>query len=42
MGETCSMLVKFINAYKIVVKNMKGEDLFEDVGLLGRIILKWI
>jgi hypothetical protein len=29
MGETCSMLVKVINAYKSVVKNMKGDDLFE-------------
>jgi hypothetical protein len=30
------------NAYKILVGKMKGRDLWEDVGVVGKIILEWI
>jgi hypothetical protein len=35
MGET-------INACRIIVKNLKGRDYCENLGIGGRIILKWI
>jgi hypothetical protein len=30
------------NAYKIVIRNMKGRDQFEEPSINRRIILKWI
>jgi hypothetical protein len=30
------------NAYKISVGSFKGRDYLEDLGIEGRIILKWI
>jgi hypothetical protein len=30
------------NAYKILVGNLRGRDQSEDLGVDGRIILKWI
>jgi hypothetical protein len=31
-----------INTYNIVVRHLKGRDFLEDLGVWGRIIVKWI
>jgi hypothetical protein len=33
---------KMKNEYKIVVGNVNEGDYFEDLGIYGRIILKWV
>jgi hypothetical protein len=30
------------NAYKFLLGNLKGRDYSEDLGVYGRIILKWV
>jgi len=42
MGGACSMHGRDKNAYKILVENMKGRGHLEDLGIDGRITLKWI
>jgi hypothetical protein len=42
MGEERSTHGKDENIYKILVKNLEGRDLSEDLSVDGRIILEWI
>jgi hypothetical protein len=42
MGGTCTRLEDVRNAYKILVGKPEGKDCFEDLDIVGRIILEWI
>jgi hypothetical protein len=41
-GEHLACMVEIRSAYKILVGKLKGRDLLEDLGIDGRMILKWI